>query len=226
VYTQLNGKKGAHKVTISDKAIETFTRDEFETIIAHEMSHIYNKDIKIFKVSLYLTSFFCIIIASLLLLFLNFFLNSLFLESVSLLLLIITLITVSLILKKIKKIIEIRSDIESAKMTNKVESYMSALNKMESTNSIYSMSRSNLEVTLSYMIDGEHPQTWKRIEYLKYINLDEIPTIDKRRPNLFKTIIKSLKCLKGYFVSVNHPPKDNNAESLDYAIYLFHRFKC
>jgi hypothetical protein len=225
-YAELHGRNGGHKITISDKAIETYTRGEFETILAHEMSHVYNKDIRFFQTCGVLTSFACAILLTLLLLILVFLINHLLFILIFILLLIIELITVKSIVTKIRRMIEVRCDIESAKLTNKVELSINALNKLESNNSVLLRSRSKFEILRSYFKDKEHPKTEKRIEYLKQLNLIEIPAIDKQRPNLFKMITKGFKCIRGCYIAVNHPPIGDNVDSLDYAIYLFHTFKC
>lgn len=209
-----------YKLVINNKLIELLEPDELDVVIAHESSHIYNKDDEIKTDCIFFPILFSIIILSCI----NFLIHFPFIYSVYCFVIFI-LINHSISLK-VSKIIEIRADIEAVKITNKADSFIRTFGKMEE----YEKHRKKLWIIKllrrveAYLLGIAYATTQKRMEYIKKVNFEVIPSIDKKRSKFIFT--KAFKCFKGCIIPINHPPLGEKVDTLDWAIYIYHKFKC
>lgn len=203
------------KLTISDNLIAILTQNEIELVIAHEMSHLYNKDVRLRKIILFIlwvSLTLCVDI-----------LTSLNISCVVTLFLAI-IIYLLIINPSISKIIEIRADIQAALWLQNIDSLISALNKIN----VYKKNHNNIKQSkkaLIFIISliNPHIPIDERIKYLKYLQDKKIRAIDDpRRPSCIKILTQIWKLVRAYVRNPLSIPTGDKLEYLDYAIFIYY----
>lgn len=211
------------RLRVTHEMLDEMTKDEMEAIIAHEFSHIFNRDAifdfiieKLFCVLFLIFALFIIFALSIIFafpinliifFFLFFWLNSSWSEW-------------SEIYKWVFTIHEIRSDIESVARTQKPEGMKSALRKLEYLN-MGNQKKPNIFIILRQKAGinppkNIHPPKKKRLEYVDYMTKVMIrDTENPKRPNVFKILSNTWKEFNTYKKRDSYLLTEKEFECLD-----------
>ncbi len=197
------------KITITDNVEKILNgqEEELNTIIAHEASHLYNRDNCLFVISV-IFSFVLYLTCS------NF-------TGLHLLSFIVLLVFFAYALIKIKLIIEIRADIEAASRFQNPEALIKSLYTLYNHKTRNSMKLQKKELKLDF-----HPLLDDRKKYLNHIFGKDEPihfNNNPKRPCFIRLLGHFFKILKPYLGNSKSFTLSGDIEYIDCAIYVYHK---